>query len=103
MLFRSVECGIDIDATPVGDPSDDDYFDRNCGKGKLFPMGPECVFNGITVLYMVRWSPSDSITSVILWDTLVTMDHYGLFDLSSGKKLFLILDRVILSFPLWNT
>ena len=87
-----VECGIDIDAIPVGDPSDDDYFDRNRGKGKLFPMGPECEFNGVTVPCMVRWSPSGSITSVILRDALATMDHYGLFDRSSGKKPFLLLD-----------
>ena len=81
-----MECGIDIDAIPVGDLSDDDYFDRNRGKGKLFPMGPDCEFNGVTVPCMVRWSPSGSITSVILRDALATMDHYGLFDRSSGKK-----------------
>ena len=75
-----VECGIDIDATPVGDPSDADYFEKNRGKGKLFPMGPECCFNSKAVPCMVRWSPSGSVTSVILWDTLATMDHYDLFD-----------------------
>ena len=87
-----VECGIDIDATPEGDPSDDDYFQKNRGKGNLFPMGPECLFNGKTVPCMVRWSPSGSITSVILRDTLATMDHYGLFDRSSNRKPFLLLD-----------
>ena len=88
-----VECGINIDATPEVDPSDADYFEKNHGKGKLFPMGPECCFNGKTLPCMVQWSPSGSITSVILRDALATMDHYDLFDRSSNRMPFLPLDR----------
>ncbi len=35
-----VECGINPDATEVGSRSDPDFFSKNQGKGKLFPMGP---------------------------------------------------------------
>ena len=55
-------------------------------------MCPEYVFNCMNVLCMVRLSPSGSISSVILQDALATMDHNGLFDCSSGKKPFLLLD-----------
>ena len=87
-----VETGIDIDATPIGNPSDDDYFNKNRGKGKLFPMGPACTFNGKTIPCLVRWSQSGSITSVILRDALATIDHYNVMDRSSGRKPFLLLD-----------
>ena len=49
-----VETGIDIDANPIGDLADSDYFIKNRGKGKLFPMGPECTFNGKVITCMVR-------------------------------------------------
>ena len=86
------ECDINIDAIPVGDPTDSNYFEKNRGKGKLFPMGPECSFKGKTFPCMVLRSPSGSITSNILWDALATKDHYSLFDCSRGRKPFLLLD-----------
>ena len=35
-----VETGIDLTAPTYGDYDDDDYFDQNCGKGKMFPIRP---------------------------------------------------------------
>ena len=87
-----IETGIDIDATPIGDPNNSDYFVNNRGKGKLFPMGPDCVFNGKTIPCMVRWSQSGSITSDILRDALATIDHYKVMNRSEGKLPFLLLD-----------
>ena len=87
-----VETGIDIDAPVIGDPTDKDYFQNNAGKGKLFPKGPDCIFNGKTVPCLVRWSPSGSITSKILADCLATMDHYDLFARTDQKRPFLLLD-----------
>ena len=87
-----VESGIDLDATPIGDHSDRDYFIKNKGKGKLFPMGPEWTFNGNTIPCMVRWSQSGSITSEMLRDVLRTINHYQVMDQSSGRLLFLLLD-----------
>ena len=87
-----VETGIDIDASVIGDPTDKDYFQNNAGKGKLFPKGPDCIFNGKTVPCLVRWSPSGSITSKILADCLATMDHYDLFARTDQKRPFLLLD-----------
>jgi len=33
-----------LTAPTYGNYDEDDYFDQNCGKGKMFPMGPECIF-----------------------------------------------------------
>ena len=88
-----VEVGIDSTAEVVGDPSDKDFFNNNRGKGKMFPTGPECRFNGKIIPTLVRWSPSGSITSDILRDTLATLDHYEIFDCSCDeRKPFLLLD-----------
>lgn len=87
-----VEMGIDIEATVIGSPSDKDYIKNNRGKGKLFPTGPECIFNGKKIPTLVRWSPSGSITSEILVDALATMDHYEVFKRNDNLKPFLLLD-----------
>ena len=87
-----VETGIDTDAVPVGDPGDPNFFVNNRGKGKMFPLGPDCTFKGKKVPTMVRWSQSGSITSIILRDALATMDHHDLFERSSNRMPFLLLD-----------
>ena len=87
-----VETGLDMDATIVGDSNDSDFFEKNRGKGKLYPMGPECIFRGKTIPCLVRWSPSGSITSQILRDALQTLDYHGIFDRSTGRMPFLLLD-----------
>ena len=87
-----VETGLDIEAEMVGDPTDKDFFERNRGKGKMYPMGPECIFRGKTIPCLVRWSPSGSITSQILRDALQTLDYHGIFDRSTGRMPFLLLD-----------
>ena len=87
-----VETGIDMTAPTYGDVKDKDFFERNCGKGKMFPMGPDCRVNGIRVPCMVRWSPKGSITSDILRDAVKTLDHYKIFDRSDNKRPFLLLD-----------
>ena len=51
-----IETGIDIEGEAAGHPSDLDYFKKNRGKGKLYQMGPECLYNGKTIPCMVRWS-----------------------------------------------
>ena len=61
-------------------------------KLKLFPTGPECEFNGKKIPTLVQWSPSGSITTDILVDCLATLDHYSVFNRSSGLKPFLLLD-----------
>ena len=52
-----VETGIDVFAEAVGDVEDDDYFEKNTGKGKKYPCGPTCDVRGVTVPCLVRWSP----------------------------------------------
>ena len=87
-----VETGIDLTAPTYGDIKDRDFFENNCGKGKMFPMGPECTVHGTRVPCMIRWSQKGSITSDILRDALKTLDHYKIFDRSQNKKPFLLLD-----------
>ena len=89
----SLESGINPFVTQTyGDASDDDYFDRNYGPGKLFPGGPTCKFQGKEIPCMVRWTPKGSITSAILAEALAHIDSYGVFDRSNGKNPFLLLD-----------
>ena len=87
-----VETGLDMDAAIAGNENDSDFFEKNRGKGKLYPMGPECIFRGKTIPCLVRWSPSGSITSQILRDALQTLDYHGIFDRSTGRMPFLLLD-----------
>ena len=87
-----IETGIDSDADVIGHPSDPDFFEKNRGKGKIYPMGPECEYKGKTIPCLVRWSPNGSITSQILKDAVHTLDHYCSFDRSQQKMPFLLLD-----------
>ena len=75
-----VETSVDIDAVTIGNPSGPEFFIKNRDKGKMFPLGPECTFNGKKVPTMVRWSQLYSITSVVLRDAIATMDHHDLFE-----------------------
>lgn len=94
-----VETGIDSNAPVISDPNDGEHFEQNTGKGKFFPKGSGCEFNGETVLCLVHWSPLGSITSKILSEYLATLDHYGLFVCSiNQKRLFLLLDSRISQF-----
>ena len=87
-----VETGIDLTAPMYGDVKDTDFFEKNCGKGKMFPMGPDCTVNGTRVPCMIRWSQKGSITSDILRDALKNLDHYKIFDRSAKRRPFLLLD-----------
>ena len=74
-----VEVGIDSTAEACGHPSDKDFCNNNRGKGKMFPTGLKCKFNGKIIPTLVQWSLSGSITSEILRDTIATLDHYHIF------------------------
>ena len=87
-----IETGIDVEADAIGDPTDPDYFEKNRGKGRIYPMGPECVYKGKTIPCLVRWSPNGSITSQILRDAVHTLDYHDIFDRSNQKMPFLLLD-----------
>ena len=60
-----VETGIDPTAISTGDTTDEDFFDKNFGPGKLYPGGPTCTFKGKDIPCMVMWSPKGGITSPI--------------------------------------
>jgi hypothetical protein len=78
----TVESGIDT-TVPVediiGSESDNDFFIKNCGEGKLFPGGHTCVFRGKEVPCMVRFTESSGINTEILTDIVHTLDELDLF------------------------
>ena len=88
---RLWETGIDIFTEMEGDVSDEHWFENNSGKGKRFPGGPSCTYQGKEVPCLTRWSPKGSITSQILVDILATIDQLGVIDRTIAKP-FLLLD-----------
>ena len=87
-----METGIDPTVIATGDATDEDFFDKNFGPGKLYPGGPTCTFKGKDIPCMVRWSPKGSITSPILADALAYIDSYDVFKRSNDLSPFLLLD-----------
>ena len=88
----NLETGIDVTKPIEGDITDKDFIDANFGKGKLFPGGPTCHFQGKEIPCMVRWSPKGGITSKILADALAHIDSFDVFPRSNGKYPFLLLE-----------
>ena len=95
-----LESGIDV-FHPLsqqfeGDITDSnmDFFESNYGKGKLFPGGPVCDFEGKKVPTMIRYSEKGSITGEILTDILRTLDHFEIFKVyrENGATPFLLVD-----------
>ena len=90
-----IELGVDpfIDEEKIiGKLEDNDYIINNTGKGKLFPTGPECTYNGKTIPCMSRWGKNGSMTGEILKEVVETLDTYNLFDRTGGKRPFFLLD-----------
>ena len=96
-----VETGIDIFEEQEGEVSNDDYFKKISGENKRFLGGPTCIIQGIEVPCLTRWSPKGSITSVILIDILVTLDHLKVFNCAEGRKSCLLLDGYESRFELY--
>ena len=86
------ETGLDLSVDTVGDPSDDDFFEKNSGKGKRFPGGPSCSVRGIEVPCFCRWSKKGGITTDILTDILKELDHRNLFPRLNDLTPFVLLD-----------
>lgn len=87
-----VETGINVFSEVIGDPTDEDYLQNNCGKGRQFPGGPTCEVNGILVPCFIRWSENGSITSEILKEDFETLDKLGVFPRHDGVTPFSLLD-----------
>ena len=64
----------------------------NIGEGKVYPLGPNCTFNGKNVPYFCCCSESGSITGTLLVEMLKAMDSLKLFDHTTGLNPFLLLD-----------
>ena len=59
-----VETGIDMTAQTYKDFRDTDFFDINCRKGKMFPMGPKCTVNVPKVPCTITWSKKTSLPQI---------------------------------------
>jgi hypothetical protein len=79
-----VATGLDIFAPVVGDERDDDFFIKNSGEGKRFPLGPTCTYHGKEVPCAIACSESGSITSSLLAGFLEVMDELDLFPRVEG-------------------
>ena len=64
----------------IGKLEDNDYVIKNTGKGKLFPCGPECTYNGKIIPCMCQWSKKGSMTGEILKEVVETLYSYQFFD-----------------------
>jgi hypothetical protein len=62
------------------------------GADRMFPFGPTCNFNGVTVPTLVMCSKNGSITSQLFTSMLAKMDEHSLFDRSAGINPFLLCD-----------
>jgi hypothetical protein len=70
----------------------EDNIQGNTGRNKRYPMGPTCVFNGITVPTFCCCSENGSITAELLVEMLKVMDRLNVFDRADNVPPFLILD-----------
>ena len=86
------ETGLDLTAEIIGETSDDDFLEKNTGKGKAFPGGPTCHFNGKVVPCFCRWSEKGSITTEILRDILATLDILEVYPRTGGRIPCVLLD-----------
>lgn len=89
-----VELGVDYSAPWEGSAEDADFIKKNTGKGKRFPGGPKCMFQGKEVPCFVRFHESGGITGEILLEIFKTMEHHQLFHEArlNGKTPFVLMD-----------
>ena len=86
------ETGFDWEAEIIGKTTDTDFVKKNTGKGKLFPGGPVCDFQGKKIPCFCRWSPKGSITTEILRDILATLDKLEVYERKDGIIPCVLLD-----------
>ena len=87
-----VDIGIDIFAEQIKGQNNTDYFEKQIGKGKLFPREPTCNLFCKEGPCMVPWSNNYSITSDVPTDILCTLDIYYLFLRQPGLTHFSLVD-----------
>ena len=58
---KLVETGMDCFAKKNGVITDEDFFLKNMGPGKLYPTGPTCTYKGKEVPCLCRWTKKGSI------------------------------------------
>jgi hypothetical protein len=66
--------------------------EQSNGADRMFPFGPTCTFNDVTVPMFVTCSKNGSITSQLLTSRLAKMDDHSLFDRSAGINTILLCD-----------
>ena len=85
--------GIDITKTAdVTGKCSAELFEDNCSEDGVICGGPKCTFRGKELPCFIGSSKKASITSQMLADILAYIDEIGLYDRSTGKKPFLLID-----------
>ena len=80
VIFKGVEestihaTEMDLFVEVEGNESEQDFFAKNSGPGKLYPGDPKCMFKGKMVPCMCRWTPKGGINGSILLDIIATLD-----------------------------
>ena len=89
-----METGMDMFAPVIGEAGDPNFFEDNCGKGKLYPGCPTCMFKEKFVPTLVRWTPKGSVTGDILVEIVKTLDVLEIYaeDRRKVKTPFILLD-----------
>ena len=87
-----IELGYDDTVPMIGHLDDEDFMEKNIGKGKRFPCGPTCTYKGKKISCLCRWSENGSVTSEILKDICQELDKLKIFDRSKGILPFFLLD-----------
>jgi hypothetical protein len=82
--------GYDASAEWQGNENEADL--NTGGLGKMFPMGPQCNYNGVDIPCFCCCSENGSITANLLVEMLKAMDSLKVFDRSDGVSPFLLLD-----------
>lgn len=88
----SWKMGINIKNNLRAGGNNAEMFALNEGEGNAMEGGPKCYFNGIVIPTFIGTSPKASITSTMLADMLRMLDTLNIFDRSTGKLPFLLLD-----------
>ena len=91
---RTWKTGIDPTVNHIRTgPKNQIDFELNKGKGKFYPRGPTCEYNGKTVHCLSLCSKSGGITGEILVDILAYFDEIDLFPRVEGGSIpMLIVD-----------
>jgi hypothetical protein len=88
-----IRTGIDCNSEEINKSAESqvqdeyDYLINNLGKGKQYPGGPSCFYEGQEIPCMVEFMPGGSMPGRILTKILRTLDELNIFEQSRKKGI----------------